>query len=425
MDKQIPIYFDSVIIDSPFQGISESTPNIGRLKVRVFTKYGNRNGSYITEAVANQLIETATQGTTPVVGFFDPETQTWASHSGPTLANAYGYVENFLGWESFEDTDGITREYAVFSVILFTDYYEEAKKIFGQNQSMELDPASITGDWTLINETEYYVYKTAKMLGFCVIGEHEPCFSVSSFFSKNDDTYNTQYEKFSSLLSNLKATVEEAENNQKGGEQPMNDFENQEVVEQVENPQTVTAEEADTFQTETEVIEPAVEETTEFENSTAEEETSVDESENNFELQTQFDELQASYDELQSNYSNAQSRIEELEQFQSSANEELEALRAQNAQLQTTIQTYEAQITVVENERKETLIQKYEKVLGGEEIAEIREKINDFSFEELESKLAIIFANAKIAGVTEFKKIPVPEQKISEFATFMSKYQKK
>ena len=425
MDKQIPIYFDSVIIDSPFQGISESTPNIGRLKVRVFTKYGNRNGSYITEAVANQLIETATQGTTPVVGFFDPETQTWASHSGPTLANAYGYVENFLGWEPFEDTDGITREYAVFSVILFTDYYEEAKKIFGQNQSMELDPASITGDWTLINGTEYYVYKTAKMLGFCVIGEHEPCFSVSSFFSKNDDTYNTQYEKFSSLLSNLKATVEEAENNQKGGEQPMNDFENQEVVEQVENPQTVTAEEADTFQTETEVIEPAVEETTEFENSIVEEETPVDESENNFELQTQFDELQASYDELQSNYSNAQSRIEELEQFQSSANEELEALRAQNAQLQTTIQTYEAQITVVENERKETLIQKYEKVLGGEEIAEIREKINDFSFEELESKLAIIFANAKIAGVTEFKKIPVPEQKISEFATFMSKYQKK
>lgn len=425
MDKQIPIYFDSVIIDSPFQGISESTPNIGRLKVRVFTKYGNRNGSYITEAVANQLIETATQGTTPVVGFFDPETQTWASHSGPTLANAYGYVENFLGWEPFEDTDGITREYAVFSVILFTDYYEEAKKIFGQNQSMELDPASITGDWTLINGTEYYVYKTAKMLGFCVIGEHEPCFSVSSFFSKNDDTYNTQYEKFSSLLSNLKATVEEAENNQKGGEQPMNDFENQEVVEQVENPQTVTAEEADTFQVETEVIEPAVEETTEFENSIVEEETPVDESENNFELQTQFDELQASYDELQSNYSNAQSRIEELEQFQSSANEELETLRAQNAQLQTTIQTYEAQITVVENERKETLIQKYEKVLGGEEIAEIREKINDFSFEELESKLAIIFANAKIAGVTEFKKIPVPEQKISEFATFMSKYQKK
>jgi hypothetical protein len=52
MEKQIPIYFDSVIVSSPFQGISEETPNIGRLKVRVFTKYANRNGSYITESVA-------------------------------------------------------------------------------------------------------------------------------------------------------------------------------------------------------------------------------------------------------------------------------------------------------------------------------------------------------------------------------------
>ena len=236
MEKQIPIYFDSVIVDSPFQGISESNPNIGRLKVRVFTKYGNRNGSYITEAVANQLIESATQGTTPVVGFFDPATQSWASHSGPTLANGYGYVENFLGWEPFEDTDGVTREYAVFSVVLFTDYYEEAKKIFGQNQSMELDPASIDGDWTMIEGQEYFVYTKAKMLGFCVIGEHEPCFSVSSFFSKNDDIYKSQYEKFSSLLFNLKAQVEEAEKNNEGGEQPMNEFENQEVVKQVENP---------------------------------------------------------------------------------------------------------------------------------------------------------------------------------------------
>jgi len=424
MDKQIPIYFDSVIIESPFQGISESTPNIGRLKVRVFTKYGNRNGSYITEAVADQLIETATQGTTPVVGFFDPETQTWASHSGPTLANAYGYVENFLGWEPFEDTDGVTREYAVFSIILFTDYFTEAQKILGQNQSMELDPASITGDWTLINGQEFYVYKTAKMLGFCIIGEHEPCFSVSAFFSKNDETYNTQYEKFSSLLSDLKTTVEEAANIKKGGEQPMNEFENQEVVEQVENPQAVAVEEADTFQTATE---PEVKETTEFENDAAEEETTANEpaeDEGNFELQTQFDELQSSYDELQSNYSNAQSRIEELEQFQSSANEELETLRSQNAQLQASLQTYEAQVIAAENERKENLIKKYEKILDGEEIATINEKINDFSYDELESKLAITFANSKISSVEEVKKVPLQEQKITEFEAFMSKYQK-
>lgn len=434
MEKQIPIYFDSVVIDSPFQGISESNPNIGRLKVRVFTKYGNRNGSYITESVANQLIESATQGTTPVVGFFDPETQSWASHSGPTLANGYGYVESFLGWEPFEDTDGVTREYAVFSVVLFTDYYEEAKKIFGQNQSMELDPNSIDGDWTMIENQEYFVYTKAKMLGFCVIGEHEPCFSVSSFFSKNDDIYKSQYEKFSSLLFNLKAQVEEAEKNNEGGEQPMNEFENQEVVEQVENPQT-QEEVQDTFEqvateeeaVETEVVETSVAEAN-FEEQSVESEPEVQESvseePSEFEaLQTQFNELQESYSQLQTDYEAAQTRIAELEQFQTSANTELETLRTQNEELKTSLQDYSNQAAEAENNRKNELLKKYEKVMKEEEISDIKEKANDFSYDELESKLAIAYANKQMAG-NDVKKVPLPEPQKSQFALLMEKYRK-
>lgn len=436
MDKKIPIYFDSVIVDSPFQGISGSNPNIGRLKVRVFTKYGNRNGSYITEAVADQLIESATQGTTPVVGFFDPATQSWASHSGPTLANGYGYVESFLGWEPFEDTDGVTREYAVFSVVLFTDYYEEAKKILGQNQSMELDPSSIEGDWIVINNQEYFVYTKAKMLGFCVIGEHEPCFSVSSFFSKNDDTYKSQYEKFSSLLFDLKAQVEEAEKNNEGGEQPMNEFENQELVEQVENeiqvenPQAQKAQ--DTFQVEETTTEEENVVVTEEENSTETKNESVEESmdENVLEessefeaLQSQFNELQASYEQLQNNFNEAKNRINELEEFQNNANNELNTLRVKNEELQNTISTYQAQEVENENARKTNLVNKYEEVLGTEEIAEARDLINDFSYDELESKLAIKFANQQMAQ-SKIKKVPLVESQESQFALLMKKYRK-
>lgn len=407
MEKKIPIYFDSVIIESPFQEISQNTPNIGRLKVRVFTKYTNRNGSYITEAVAEQLINSACSGNTPVVGFFDPETQSWASHTGPTLANAYGYVEDFLGWQPFEDTDGITREYAVFSVVLFTDYFNEAQKILGQNQSMELDPDSITGEWAHIEDQEYFVFTSAKMLGFCIIGDHEPCFSVSSFFAKNDDSYKTQYEKFSSLLSDLKAQVKEVEKNQEGGEQPMNEFENQEVVE--ETPVEETVEQSTQF--EVEEIQPEVEENT-------------NEGNNEFELlQQQFNDLQASYDELQAQYNAAQEKIQEFEAFQENANTELETLRAQNAQLQTSIQDYENKVIEVENFKKNTLIEKYEKLMSEEEISPIREKINDYSYEELESKLAIEFANSKMDG-GEVKKVPLPEPKESQFALLMKKYRK-
>lgn len=415
MDRQIPIYFDSVIVSSPLERISESNQNIGRAKVRAFTKYGNRNGSYITDAVAEQLIASAIRGNVPVIGFFDPQSQSWASHTGPTLANAYGYIESFVGWEPFTDTDGVTRDYAVFTVILFTNYFEEAQKILGQNQSMELDINTITGDWADIDGTEYYVFKTAEMLGFCIIGDHEPCFSVSAFFSKNDDTYNTQYDKFSSLLSDLKAQVEEAQNIQKGGEQPMNEFENQEVVEETVVEETPVVEEAQTE-------EPAVEFEEQVEEvETVEETTEEPEGPSEYDLlQERFDALQASYNELEQRFNAAQA---EFEATQNNLNAEIETLRTQNNELQTSLEAFEAQRVEAENNHKYELIEKYENILTEEEIGPIKEMVKDFSYDELESKLAITFANKKITGA-ESKKVPLPEPEESQFALLMKKYRK-
>ena len=412
MDREIPIYFDSVIIESPFQEVSQTNPNVGRLKVRVFTKYGNRNGSYITDAVADQLIESACQGNTPVVGFFDPGTQTWASHSGPKLANAYGYVENFIGWQPFEDTDGVTREYAVFSIILFTDYFSEAQKVLGQNQSMELDPSSIEGDWTMIDNEEYFVYTAAKMLGFCIIGEHEPCFSVSSFFAKNDDAYTTQYEKFSSMLSALKTQVEELTMNR--GEKPMDELKQPDVVVEEENIESeVETEPAQDFSA------TAVET-----DQNQEVHTEAEEQPSNFELlQQQYDELQASFDDLQNRYNEAQTRIQELEQFQTNATTELETLRTTNEELQASLQNYENQMIEVDTEKKTVLLNKYELLLNEAEIDEIRTHLNDYTYEALEAKLAILFANAKMAE-TETQKVPLAEPHETQFALLMKKYRK-
>ena len=231
MKRNIPIYFDNAVIMSPAEPINGSSA-LNRLKVGVFTKYGNRNGSYIKDNIAEMMIASATRGDTPVVGFFDPESKNWASHTGPTLASAYGYVEGFDGWAPFQDKDGEVRDYAVFSVVLFNKYFNEANFVVGQNQSMELDINSIEGDWADIGGQEYFVYTKAEIMGLCIIGDHEPCFSVSSFFSKNDDTYKSQYEKFSSLLADLKAKVEEAENQpNEGGEHQMEIEMNPEVNE--------------------------------------------------------------------------------------------------------------------------------------------------------------------------------------------------
>ena len=89
---------------------------------------------------------------------------------------------------------------------------------------MELDINSIEGDWANIEGVEYFVYTSAKIMGLCVIGSHEPCFSVSKFFEKKQEEYNTQYAKFSSLLADVKAQVEEAKNNPEGGERQMEEI---------------------------------------------------------------------------------------------------------------------------------------------------------------------------------------------------------
>ena len=438
--KNIPIYFDNAVIMSPAEPINGST-GLNRLKVGVFTKYGNRNGSYIKDDVAEMMISSATKGDTPVVGFFDPESKNWASHTGPTLASAYGYVEYFDGWQPFTDTDGETRDYAVFSVVLFTKYFNEANFVVGQNQSMELDINSIEGDWANIGDTEYFVYTKAEIMGLCIIGDHEPCFSVSSFFAKKDDTYKSQYEKFSSLLADLKAQVEEAEKQpNEGGEHQMENEMNPEVNEptpaqefEVEEPvnQEPEAPAAEEFAAEEPAAEPEQEPAAEEEPAAepeaeepAEEpvneepaaaEPVAEEAVTDFEAQ--IAELQNQLNEMTTNYENAQNRIAELEAQITSASETEASLREE-------IATYEAERTRLEVEQKNSLIDQYAAELTEEEISPIREEMNNFSLSELEGKLAICYANKHMAGSVDNKVVPLPEPVVDEFALFMEKYRK-
>jgi len=54
MEKKIPTLFDVQIIEQPsIQEVLSGNSNLNRIQVRAFTKYGNRNGSYITDAVAD------------------------------------------------------------------------------------------------------------------------------------------------------------------------------------------------------------------------------------------------------------------------------------------------------------------------------------------------------------------------------------
>jgi chromosome segregation ATPase len=229
---------------------------------------------------------------------------------------------------------------------------------------------------------------------------------VSAFFSKNDDQYKSQYEKFSSLLSDLKAQVEEAENTNKGGEQPMDEFENKVVEpEVVEEPAAEPVEDFSAPQEENEstIEESAVEEPSEFE-----------------QLQNRFNELETNYNELQTKYNTLE---QEFGSFREASDQQMDSLRTENEQLKTSIQSYEAEAAKVIAEKKEQLVDKYSNILGAEEIDDVRANITNFSYEELESKLAISFANKQISG-SKTEMVPLPEPEESTFASIMKNYKK-
>lgn len=133
-------------------------------------------------------------------------------------------------------------------------------------------------------------------------------------------------------------------------------------------------------------------------------------------LQQSYEELQNSYNELQADYAAAQNKITELEAEKVSLESKFNAVETENAGLKTVVTNYE-------NERKNSLIEKYENLIGEEEISHIREMVNDFSYDELEGKLAIAFANKQMTGGVS-KKVPLPEPEKSQFALLMEKYRK-
>lgn len=202
---------------------------LSKARVRIFYKGLNRNGSFITDEIADQLI--ASLPGTPVVGSYDADHDDFLGHVEASTSKAYGFVPEDMNfnWETNLDPDGVSRTYACADVILWTGRYPLASRVVGQSHSMELNPNTVEGHWVETPEDFYFEFTKAEFFGLCILGNQEPCFEGSAFYSLKENI--NQFSKLKSELKELahlyySAEENDEENNQTGGQEMEDDDKN-------------------------------------------------------------------------------------------------------------------------------------------------------------------------------------------------------
>lgn len=164
---------------------------LSKARCRIFYKYENRNGTYITDAFAEKLINSLPY--VPVKGIYDGEDYTDHGYDRDE-GRIYGIVpeQTNFAWELHLDEDGIEREYACCDVLIFTALYKEANEIVGKAQSMELYEPSMKYHMAMVKGQKYVVFDDGCFLGLQALGDSvEPCFEGASFYTLQKNIEDT------------------------------------------------------------------------------------------------------------------------------------------------------------------------------------------------------------------------------------------
>lgn len=359
---------------------------LSKARLKIFYKGMNRNGSYINEEIAEKLISTLPG--TPVVGYYDSDKDDFLGHVSPESNRAYGFVPEEMNfkWEMFLDPDGVYRTYACTDIILWTGRYPIASKIVGKSHSMELNPDTVEGEWVEHDDEYYFEFTNAEFFGLCVLGEeYEPCFEGSSFYELHQQENNASISKdLKEMFSLYKSTIDSAEENPTGG---------QEMEDEKLKPQDLDNDSVE------EEVKDQEEEVKEEENKPSEAEEVKDESSEEGEgEETDEEEKEEEQEKPEQEEENEEEESEETDEPEEEEEEKEEVdFNSALAEKDKTIATLEAELKELReykkakvNEEKEEVLNTYSNKLTEEEIADFRNKIEDYSSAvELKKDIAV------------------------------------
>lgn len=401
-------------------------PGISKADVKVLYLGENRNGSFINKETAMKMSETLRA--CPIVGAYRKDIDDFGDHgeiihieNGEITFDCatvpYGFVapdakvwfKEFTDYDEFGNT--VNREYLMTTAYLWTGQYPEIERCVkeGMGQSMELDGKSIDGHWAENSENgiEFFIINDASFTKLCVLGDGvEPCFegasveapNISDKFSKEGFTttlYNMMNELKFALAENADAKDANAKNAEKTDDSESVVEETTEFAENKEEEVEETADEAVDFaenaeeSTESsesaEVVEENLDQESDFSANTEEEKESEEEVENTEEsADNEFAEKDAEIETLKSEIASLQEKYSLLEA-------EAEELRSYKA----------SRISA----DKDALINKYN-MLSDDDKAEIIANKDSYSYEEIESKLALLYVKKNVDFDDQEEEVP-------------------
>lgn len=371
--RKIPSTVDFEIIN-----IEPMNDYISECEIKVFYHGLNRNGSYISKAVGNQIANSLPRA--PIVALYNEQIDDYENHGEEIVINEeginfirrtvpYGAVDKDTPavWKKFRDSKGIEREYLVVRGFLWTGRYPHLKRILEKPKglSMELFEESIDGFWAKLDneEDEIFIFNEASISALCILGDDvEPCFEDATIgkpeilYSLKKDEFKQEFDRFMFELNKIL----DHENNVKGGTTVTIENEGKKV----EGTEFVNSEEIESI--EKEELETEFEESKEGAIETVEEEAlETKEVEEEFTEKVEKD-----------------TRLEDLQKEYNLLNEEFTKLK-------------EKYDILIEEKNARELLEKENicnnfSILGEEVLKNFKENLNNYTAEELEKELSVI-----------------------------------
>ena len=391
---------------------SDISPLVSQCSIKVMYLGKNRNGSYIDKSTAIEMAKTLRS--CPIVGVWRKDIEDFGDHGHViTIEDGevkfacktvpYGFVapDAKVWFQKFIDTDEFgnetEREYMVTTGYLWTGQYEEAMKAIkeGQPQSMELDDETLDGHWANDSESgmDFFIINDAMFSKLCILGDDvEPCFEGASITSP-DFAADTE---FTHTLYSMIRELQDAIGNREGGLNNMpKDFTVTSEGEQVETVEEAVEVEAPAAEVEVETQPEPEEETqteaeVEAEDTVAEDTASGEFVEKKKETSETEDNDEKDEEEDTSEDDDEEDIVDSKKKRCSLENEEdkLAAIEAELEELRAFKRS-------VENKEKDALINKYH-MLSDEEKAEVVAHKEEYTLEQIDEKLALIYVRNNV-----------------------------